>query len=169
MQQITQQQATTNLARMVIEQLAPQELPLFRTTSEAFFQNPDAAMRSQAGKDELLGFGMAEAVTYLSPVTLIVAQQVVEFAMEPAKDSIQQGIGGLIARIFVKVGLVRKPDVAGTIQPLTPSQLARARELAIETLHRYNFPKDKSDLVADTLIGKLALAAQPDQSRQAVV
>ena len=166
MQQTTQQQATTNLAQMVIEQLAPQELPLFRAVSEAFFQNPDAAMRSQAGIDEMLGFGVGEATLFLTPTVLIAAQKLVEFAMEAAKEPIKQGIGDLITRMLVKVGVVRKPDVAATIQPLTPSQLAQARQLTIETLHQYNFPKDKSDLVADALIGKLALATQSRQSEQ---
>ncbi len=168
MQQITQQQATTDLALMVIEQLAPQELPLFRETSEAFFRNPDAAMRSQVGKDEMLGFGMGEAVTFISPLVIFVAQKVIEFAMEPSKESIQQQFGDRVIRILVKIGLAKKPDVVGSIQPLTPSQLARARQLAIETLHQYNFPKDKRDLVADALIGKLALAAQSGQSKQPI-
>lgn len=160
MQQIRQQQVTTDLARMVIEQLAPQELPLFRATSEAFFQNPRMAMRSQAGKDEMLGFGAGEAMTYLSPILMIAASKVVEFAMEPAKEPIQQRLGDLMTRILVKIGLAKKPDVVGTIQPLTPAQLARARQLAIETLQQYNVPKDTCDLVADALVGKLALAAQ---------
>ena len=66
-----------DLARAVVEQTAPEELPLFRATSEAYFDDPDVAERSGCG-DEMLGFGVDAALVLVTPVALSVARDVVE-------------------------------------------------------------------------------------------
>ena len=45
-----QQQLITDIARDVITQTAPHELPLFRASSEAYFKNPEKFLNGEAGK-----------------------------------------------------------------------------------------------------------------------
>jgi hypothetical protein len=57
------------LARAAVERAAPEELPLFRATSSAYFEDPGALER-QASKDDMLGFGPGAVVVLLTPVAL---------------------------------------------------------------------------------------------------
>ena len=78
----TENQLIAELARDLISQTVPQELPLFRANSEAFFSNPEKLLAGQKGKDEMLGFGVGEAITMLSPVILMVTSEIVKFLIE---------------------------------------------------------------------------------------
>lgn len=66
----------------------PQELPLFRPMSAAYFKNPDKVLKSQSGKDEMLGFGVAEAVIMLTPSILAIMSQVVTFVTAEVQKSV---------------------------------------------------------------------------------
>jgi len=67
-----QNQLVADLARDMVAEIAPQELPTFRAQSEAYFKDPERALKGQAGKDDMLGFGVGAAVTFLTPVVLAV-------------------------------------------------------------------------------------------------
>ena len=92
------------LARATVERAAPEELPLFSATSEAYFTDPKALERS-GGKDEMLGFGVDAAVVLLTPIALTVAKDVIGFLGEQlrarAREQGEGAIDRLIAR-FVK-------------------------------------------------------------------
>lgn len=70
MTDVAQKELIASIARDLIAQTAPQELPLFRTTSEAYFKNPEKMLKGQAGKDEALGFGVMETASAImaSPI-----------------------------------------------------------------------------------------------------
>ena len=70
------------LARATVERAAPEELPLFPATSEAYFNDPKALERSGGGKDEMLGFGVDAAVVLLTPIALTIAKDVIGFLGE---------------------------------------------------------------------------------------
>ena len=151
-----QHQRVADVARTLIEEIAPQEMPLFQATSAAYFKNPRRARGGQSGRDEMLGFGAGEGATFLTPIILITATKVIEFAMGPAQEVPKTGLSGLMS------GFMKKRQTQAATQPpppLTPERVARARELAVETLRQHNFPEDKIDSVADTLIAKLPMAS----------
>ena len=52
----TQTQLITDVARDLVPQTAPEERPLFRATSTAYFRHPNKALRDHAGDVERLGF-----------------------------------------------------------------------------------------------------------------
>lgn len=156
MNEMMQHQAVADVARSLIEQIAPQELPLFRATSAAYFKNPRRALGGQSGRDEMLGFGSGEEVSFLTPIILVAATKVVEFAAGgPVQEAPRKGLAGLMG------GLMRKKQPQNDQQPvsvLTPEKAVQARGLALETLRQHNFPEDKREAVADTLIAKLPVA-----------
>ncbi len=154
MNEMAHQQMVADVARSLIEQVAPQELPLFRATSAAYFKNPRRAMAGQSGRDEMLGFGGGGEATFVTPIVLIAATKVVEFARQSSPAVPTQRRTGLLGRFRNK----RQQDEQQTLPALTPAQVARAREVALETLREHNFPEDQREVVADRLIAQLLVA-----------
>src|SRR5262245_61215983 len=67
------------LARDILNQIAPHELPLFRATSEAYFRRATRSLKGQGARDELLGFGTGKEVSFVTPIALAVTDAVVAF------------------------------------------------------------------------------------------
>ena len=79
MDDLSQEQLVEVLAKDLVAQIAPQELPLFRATSQAYFQNSDKLFKGQESKDEMLGFGVGESVTLLTPFILSILVEIVKY------------------------------------------------------------------------------------------
>jgi hypothetical protein len=79
MDELSQEQLVEALAKDLVAQIAPQELPLFRATSQAYFQNSDRLFKGQEPKDEMLGFGVGESVTLLTPFILSILVEIVKY------------------------------------------------------------------------------------------
>ena len=131
------------LAREAVTRLAPEEMPLFGVTSRLYAENP-AAVEAQASGDEVLGFG-AEALAALTPVALSVAGFVVAQIQAVLADESQT----VIRKLFR-----REP---GGPPPLSTEQLRRVREVAVERAKRLKLPDDQAQLLADAMVGGLAV------------
>jgi hypothetical protein len=154
----SQRELIADLARDLVAQTAPHELPLLPAVSSAYFKDPDKALKSRDGEDRMLGFGAEEVVPFLTPVALAVTTQVVTFVSEEVRKSVEDNsssvIGELVKRMFKKfrpAGEDEKPP------PLTPEQLARVRRLAIEKARQLNLPQARAELLADSMVGSLAV------------
>src|SRR5438105_13861561 len=106
MPSVEQNQLIADLARDIVKQTAPQELPLFRATSTAYFQNPDTLLKNTKGRDQLLGFGVGEAVVMITPSALAVLTQVVQFLTAEVQKSVASEsasvIDDLVKKMFKK-------------------------------------------------------------------
>ena len=93
-----------DVARQLVTQAAPQELPLFRATSEAYFADPEKTLARRGGKDEMLGFGVEAAVILITPVALDVAKRVVAWVAGQVGDSVKkegsEKIGEVVHDLF---------------------------------------------------------------------
>jgi hypothetical protein len=151
------QELVVALARDVVTTQAPEELPLFRATSRAYLDTPEAVLKRTVGRDETLGFG-AETFAAITPFVLAVSSVVVNFlaaqltavAQEAATEEARGLLRGWLARIR------EKRD--GAVPPLTADQLARVRDLAFAKARQLELPEDKSSLLADAMVGSLASA-----------
>lgn len=146
------------LARATVERAAPEELPLFRATSEAYFTDPQALER-RGGKDEMLGFGVDAAVMLLTPVALQVAKGVIGFLGEQLRERAREQGEGAIDRIIAR--LVSRDGGEGEPAPeleLTDEQLEQVRALAIEKGRALKLSDERATLLADSLVGSLATA-----------
>ena len=149
------------LAREVVAQVAPPELPIFNAASKAYFDNPDQALR-QRSRDEMLGFGV-ESIALLTPYALAIAKPVVALLMrELAKqvqaqssDVILAWVRRLLRRRDQKAEEAAEPEV----KPLTPEQLNRVRELALGKAREFDLEEDKAALLADAMVGRLVLGS----------
>jgi hypothetical protein len=150
-------EAAAALARRAIAAAAPEELPLFRATSGAYFENPERTLTPRNGGDELLGFGAEAAMLLVTPIALDVAKAALTFVLarirDAAADEAGSTIDGAVGRLFGRL----RGDAAADIEPvLSRDQLADVRRVARERALALDLPAAKADLLADSIVGSLA-------------
>ncbi len=160
-----QNQLISDLSRDIVMRIAPQELPLFRATSTAYFQKPDSIFKNREGKDQMLGFGVGEAVVMMTPSVLVIVTQVVQFLTAELQKSVAAESSSLIADLVKKMfkkfrSADSKPD-AQVPAPLTKEQLAYVRQLAYEEANRLMRSDAKAHILADAIVGSLATSDLP--------
>jgi hypothetical protein len=197
MDDLSQEQLVEVLAKDLVAQLAPQELPLFRATSQAYFQNSDKLFKGQEPKDEMLGFGVGESVTLLTPFILSILVEIVKYLSNEFASTVKMEgasyINDMVKQSFQKFR--RQPlqtkapeeesetasvDPQGTVlsQPartgaepagldrqeasapptLTKEQLTQIYEVALQKARDLKLSESRATLLADSVIGTLALA-----------
>jgi hypothetical protein len=158
MSAMTDDELAVALARSAVEKAAPEEMVIFPAASEAFLEGKDLTDRTRGGP--LLGLGVDAAVVMLTPVALTVAKDVLGFLRVQLKKQAdkhgEDAFDWLYAKIF------RRGDDDGEKKDgppeLTDEQLEEVRQLAIEKAKQLKLPKDKAELLADSLVGSLATA-----------
>lgn len=134
--------------RLLVDQLAPEELPLFGAISRAFFADPKRARTPRGGGDEILGFGLAEAAGLLTPAVLAAASQLVlYFTEEVGKASAKAGADFAVEE--VKRLFRREP----TATKLNDAQLAEIRAIALDTARQFKLSNARAAMLADALVG----------------
>jgi hypothetical protein len=146
------------LARATVERAAPEELPLFRATSEAYFRDPSSVGQAQP-RDDVLGFGVDAAVVLVSPIALQVAKDVLGFLHEQLRERAREHGEGAIDRLLAR--LVKKDEPEAGDEPpveLSDEELSRVREVAFEKARALKLSDERATLLADSLVGSLATA-----------
>ena len=148
------------LARSAVERTAPEELPLFRATSEAYLRDP-ASLDARRSGDEMLGFGVDAALVLVTPVALSVARDIVSFLVAQARTQAHERGADAVDRLFDRL-LGRKhgagSEAGDGAAELSDEQLEQVRALALEKATLLELPEDKARLLADSLVGSLATA-----------
>ena len=160
------------LARATVERAAPEELVIFPAASEAYLEGKDPSKATRG--DPMLGFGVESAVILLTPVALTVARDVLGFLRvqlkKQADEHADEGFDWLVDKLLRRGDDKKEPEPgsdasaapspAETAQPpeLSDEQLEQVRQLAIEKAKQLKLPKDKAELLADSLVGSLATA-----------
>jgi hypothetical protein len=172
------------LARGAVTDVAPQELPLFRSTSQAYFEDPRRVRGEPASADDMLGFGaeLGAAVVFVTPVALEVARSVVSFVGSQLETAFKEEAGPRIRAIVQRI-LGSKPGTpagGATAEPgeakaeaqkaeaqkadaeaeadevLSREQLSEVHEVALRTARRLKLPPDRAATLADAIVGRLA-------------
>ncbi|MGW5848784.1 hypothetical protein ACWFQ8_12675 [Streptomyces sp. NPDC055254] len=109
------------IAREVVEQVAPHELVLFHAESTAYFRDPRRALKaarkraSAQPKDERFGFGSGELITLATPFVLaMVETALVTVGAHLMLTATERGAGSV--RPLVR-RVLRRPDPAGAGEP----------------------------------------------------
>lgn len=147
-----------DVSRDLIAQVAPQELPLFRAQSQAYFRDPNAVLKEQEGKDDMLGFGAGEAIAFLTPVALVVVTEVITFLASEIKKTVAAEGSSLLAEQLKKVLKKYRPgDTKNDPPSLSAEQLTQVHKLAFEKARQLKLSEAQSHLLADSLVGSLTL------------
>ena len=151
-------QLVAELARLALEQAAPEELVLFPDNAEEYFKDPQAAL-SPERRDEALGFGLDLAI--LTPYILAVATSVIRFLVSTVGEAVGEESKPLVTRIVRR--LLRRPEAASeeadeaSPPPLTGDQTRRVREIAYQRAKGLGLDEDQAVLLADSVVGGLVL------------
>lgn len=145
------------VAYRLVSENAPEELPLYVTTRDRYFDDPEGFGQPDEAEDEALGFGAAAAVEtftrVLFPVIAPVLAHVVGEVTKALKDE-----GGKKA-----VDWVRDLFTSPKPQPVfTQAELAEIQEqiqsIADKEARRLGLKKSQVLGISDAIIAKLALA-----------
>src|SRR4051794_7034235 len=150
-----------SLARSAVSAVAPEELPLFRATSEAYFADPSASAPKRSG-DEMLGFGVEAALVLVTPAALSVARAVVNAVVAEIGAKAGDGAKGVVDRLAARLLHREAPgdgaDGEAAVPLLTQEQLREVRAVALANAQRLELEPDRAQLLADALVGSLATA-----------
>jgi hypothetical protein len=146
------------VTREVIAAVAPEEIPLYRPLSQAYFDAPERLER--APKDDVLGFGAGEVVVALTPIALSVVSEVLvhlrrELAETAAKD-VTGTVDGGVRALFRRFHHDPHPAAAAPAA-LTREQLAEVGRLAFEKARAMRVSEPRARLLADAVVGSLVL------------
>lgn len=160
MAHVASNELVIEISRDLITQLAPEELPLFRATSQAFQQDAKCVLASQDGREEMLGFGLGDAVALLTPAVLAVVSGVVTFLLAEVAKATNAASASLIQetvrRLFKST---RSPAQTSTtpLSTLTTEQLAQVRSIALKQARQMKLSETRAKVLADAIVGKLAI------------
>ena len=180
MSEAVDEELIASVAREQVAQLAPQELPLFRAQSAAYFEDPQKALQGDRSAEDMLSFGPEVAFALITPVILSVTSTVLSAVAEELGRTLGEEsrgvVGDLVRRLFRRppagvqdasgVGESGAAGVAGAtggspppeVPVLTAAQLARVRQSAFERARQLDVPEARASLLADSLVGSLVLA-----------
>jgi len=156
-----EQQLVTELAALVLEQTAPEELAVLSETAQEYFADPQAVLDPKR-RDEALGFGLEVAL--LGPYILAVAIPVVKYLASIVADGMQDAatplVADLVRRLFRRRGDGAAPPAAGDPAPPPPTALTAdqgrlIRDATYERALALSLPDVQAGVLADAVAGGL--------------
>ncbi|MFD7235898.1 hypothetical protein ACFWAT_11375 [Streptomyces syringium] len=155
----------TEIARDVIEEIAPEEVPTFSAVSRAYFADPQRALSGRGSRQAPLGFGSGMVELILTPIVLAATAKAVECLAGVFFDRTPgEGTTAALRRIF-RVGH-RSPgppvpdDAEQSTSPgaaavaLRQEDIERLRDVVEATLRDCGTAPESSRLIADAIIGR---------------
>lgn len=143
------------LARQVVAEVAPAELPVFSATAKRYHEDPEAALTAKAKADETLGFGAESVVILLAPFALELAKRVLSKLSEKVGDEVGDSLASRVLGWFGRDDSKDDKDVAA----LTADQLALVAQTARSEAAELSLPPDQSERLADAVVAALATRA----------
>jgi hypothetical protein len=92
----TEQELVAELAQLVLEQVAPEELVIFPQSAEEYFDDPQATLDPRR-RDEAVGFGLDLALR--TPYVLAVVTPVIHYLAAAVADAAREEVAPVVARL----------------------------------------------------------------------
>jgi hypothetical protein len=164
MTNVENSQLIADVARNIVAQTEPGELRLFQAISTEYFKRPAEVNKNNRGKDELLGFGIGDAVPLVTPAMLVVMTQIVAFLTEVVRQSFVEESANLINErvrsMFKKFRHEGERDELAPA-PLTREQLAQVHKHAYEKFLELKLSGTRATYLADAVVASLIAAPEP--------
>ena len=145
------------LAQLVLEQAAPEELVIFDESAAEYFANPQRVLDPKR-RDEAVGFGLELAM--VTPYVFAVVTSCFGFLLKTVaetatSEAAKPAIGDLLRR-FVRRGPGAKPESDAAV--LSKDQAAGVREVAFGRAKDLGLSEEQARLLADAVLGGLNVA-----------
>lgn len=148
-----------DLARDVVGQVAPEELPLFEAISDAQLGRRRPRLPRGAA-DRVLGFGLEDGIQLLTPAILATTLEVVKHVAGDLGASGFEAVRLRLARAIRR----RPPPPAQTpgsgLPGLSDADLAELRSLVLRRSKELKVPAAKAELLADAVVGRIAVSRE---------
>lgn len=160
-----QRELTTELARLALENSAPDELMVFDEVADEFFADQAAALNPRR-RDESVGFGLELAL--LAPAALAICGEVVRFLAdlmaETFKDEAKSVLSSYIRHIFANRDQPAEAESPQSAIRLSDEQMQRVHEAALREGRRLKIPEETTALLGNAIVGALLVDAPGDPS-----
>jgi hypothetical protein len=149
----------TEMARGILEEIAPEEVPVFAAASRAYLADPNGALRQLQSTDNVLGFGVEEVTVMVTPVALLVASEILPFLTRVAAKGVEDGLTGEISQI-VKAMFARFRSSRDAPSPLTREHIDLIHRNVLAAARRQHLPTDKAQSLANAVTAQLVLSKE---------
>jgi hypothetical protein len=152
-EQEIRRQAIDVIARRVVADVSPAELPLFRATASRYHSDPSGTVGVKPKADETLGFGAEAAVVLITPYALDLVKRLFNRIVEKVGDGAADSLAARIVKLF---GGDAKESQRDGVAPLTAEQLRLVADTARAEAGQLALPPDQADRLADAVVATLA-------------
>ena len=144
------------LSRMIVEEVAPEELDLFDELLLEYYQNPSESITTKTKADNPLGFGLFENITASTTVIAPIVKSALDYLLSETIKVSQEESASLVKE---KIKTVFKRDQADAeeLDPLTKAQLRKIYRLARARAIDAGLKPKKAATMARALVGSLSL------------
>jgi hypothetical protein len=147
----------TDIARDILTEVAPQEMPIFPAASRAYFADPAAALKKSRSRDYVLSFGIDGLSVLLTPAVLYILSEVLPFLTRIAKKAAEDGLAKEIPDI-VKAMFRKFQSSEPRIPPvLTRKQIGLIHGNVLLAAKKLRLPVDKAQSLANAVTAQLVL------------
>jgi hypothetical protein len=147
----------TDVARDVLTEIAPQEVPILAAASRAYFADPAAAIEQSRPKDDILGFGTEAAAVLFTPAVLLILSETLEYLTRVAGKAVADGLAREIPEA-IKAMFKRfhspRPD---TPSGLTKEHIALIHGNILASAKKLRLPAEKAESLANAVTAQLVL------------
>lgn len=146
---------TAELARAVVEKIAPEELAAFDLVAAPYLTGVDT---SKSSGD--LEFGVVEAVATITPVVTVVCAAVSLAVLHGVEDEVRKTSGEVTRGVFRRLWRKRGQPQALAWPAWTREQLAEVRTVAVERAVSLRVELALAEAIADAVVGALVLGPE---------
>ena len=145
-----------DVTKSIVAQVAPEELDMFDTLIQDYFENPTPPDPSVTDSDQALGFGLGEALAIATPAAAAAVSGVLTYILSEVLKTVQEESAAAITR---RLKQLFKRDAEGRTETLSPDQLRQVQTIAIKQAEAFGMGPQDATKMATALVGALAVAA----------
>jgi hypothetical protein len=146
-----------DIARDVLSEVAPQEVPIFAAVSRAYFADPAAALKQSQSKDYVLGFGAGTLTVLLTPAILHILSEVLEFLTRVAKKAVEDGLAKEIPEVVKAMFARFRSSEPAIPSVLSKEQIGLVHGNVLRAAKKLRLPVDKAESLANAVTAQLVL------------
>lgn len=145
------------VARDVLAEIAPQEMPIFPAASRAYFADPAAVLEQSRSKDNVLGFGTEALAVLFTPAVLLVLSETLEYLTRVATKATADGLTKEIPEAIKAMFKRFHSSPADTPSGLTREHIALIHGNILATAKKLRLPAEKAQSLANAVTAQLVL------------
>jgi hypothetical protein len=159
-------EATTNelvieFSRALIMEVAPEELPSFKSASKAYLKDPKQLLATYEVREKPTSFGVADILPLFTPAVLTVAGAVINFLIKEVLKATSAESSSLIqskVRGLFKLFQGKEAEEKLAVPALTREQMKELRKILAQEIGKTKLPDDYAKVLTNAIIGRVAIS-----------